>query len=140
MQSKPIKKELADKLPLDIRRALNVDAKIIALWKDLTPLGQRDFITWIDSAKQPETRKRRIGSLASRLSSGKRRPCCYAVVPMSFYKALGATPKAKATWKDLTPDQRRDFVGWIEEAKDKVTHGARIEKACNLLSTGKRAP
>ena len=30
------------------------------------------------------------------LVSGKRRPCCYAIVPMNLYKALAANPKAKA--------------------------------------------
>jgi len=131
---------IESKIPTDLRKALAAAPKIMALWKDLTPIGRRDFITWIESAKQPETRKRRIGSLGSRLASGKRRPCCFALVPMNFYRALGANPKAKALWKDLTPSEKRDFVSWIDEAKNPALRGIRIEEACMMLVKGKRQP
>ena len=127
-------------LPADIRRALTANTSIHTLWKALTPIAQRDFVSWITSAKQPETRARRISIMVSKLASGKKRPCCYAVVPMNLYKALGELPKAKATWKDLSPDERRDFVDWIELAKEKETKAERIEKACVLLTQGKRGP
>ena len=45
-----------------------------AQWKDLTPIACRDFISWIDSAKQPETRKRRIEKACAMLATGKRCP------------------------------------------------------------------
>jgi uncharacterized protein YdeI (YjbR/CyaY-like superfamily) len=45
-----------------------------AQWRDLTPIARRDFISWIDSAKQPETRTRRIGKACAMLAAGKRRP------------------------------------------------------------------
>lgn len=128
------------KVPTDIRKALADKPAVMATWKDLTPIARRDFISWIESAKQPETRKRRVDSLPSRLTSGKRRPCCYAIIPMSLYKALAGTPKAKVTWKDLTPSEKRDFVSWIEEAKDPETHMFRIEKTCMMLAAGKRRP
>jgi uncharacterized protein YdeI (YjbR/CyaY-like superfamily) len=130
--------EVEPKIPVDIRKAIADDPKASALWKTLTPIARRDFIFWIESAKQEETRKRRIESLGSRLASGKRRPCCFAVVPMNFYKALSGTPKAKVTWKELTPTEKRDFVGWIEEAKDADARKARAEKACLLLASGKK--
>ena len=74
------------------------------------------------------------------LASGKRRPCCYAVVPMNLYKALTDLPKAKTQWKTLTPTERRDFVRWIDGATDKKTHASRIEKTCVMLLRGKRRP
>jgi uncharacterized protein YdeI (YjbR/CyaY-like superfamily) len=69
---------------------------------------------WIDSAKQSETRKRRIESIPNRLASGKRRPCCFAIVPMNLHKALAAAPKAKAQWSKLTSLERRDFASWVD--------------------------
>ena len=126
------------KVPADLNKALKSSPKIETLWKDLTPLSRRDFITWIEGAKQTETRKRRIEVTASKLASGERRPCCYAVVPMNLYKALGENAKAKAMWKELNPDEKRDFVAWVEEPKDKDARGIRIDKTCSLLASGKR--
>jgi uncharacterized protein YdeI (YjbR/CyaY-like superfamily) len=131
-------KEFEPNIPADVRKALAADAKVSVLWKGLTPIARRDFIFWVESAKLPETRKRRVESLSSRLISGKRRPCCFAVVPMDFYRALSGTPKAKATWKTLTPNEKRDFTSWIEEAKEKEAHQRRVEKACLLLASGKK--
>ncbi len=133
-------KEPEQKVPKDLQKALTVKAEVTAKWNDLTPTARRDFITWIQVAKQPETRTRRIEKAGSMLLSGKRRPCCYAVVPMNFYKALGGTPKAKTVWKDLTSMEKRDFVAWVEKAKDKEEYGNRIMEACVKLASGKRYP
>lgn len=128
------------KVPADLRKVLAAAPKAKAQWMDLTPIARRDFISWIDSAKQPETRKRRVDSVPSRLASGKRRPCCYAIVPMNLYKALGAAPKAKAQWGDLTPTERRDFIGWVDSAKESGERKRRIENVCVMLVAGKRRP
>ncbi len=126
------------KIATDLRKTLIASPSIAALWKNLTPIAQRDFIRWIDSAKQPKTRKHRIETLGSRLASGKRRPCCYAVVPLKLYTALNATPKAKAQWKSLTPSARRDFIDWIDSIKEPQTRELRIEKTCILLAAGRQ--
>ena len=136
--SKP--KEPEPGVPSDLRRALTATPRVVAIWKDLTPIARRDFISWIDGAKKPETHKRRIEKACSMLVAGKRRPCCYAIVPMNLYKALTATPAAKATWKDLTPIARRDFIGWIDKVQEPDTRAGRIEKVCVMLSSGKRRP
>jgi len=72
--------------------------------------------------------------------SGKKRPCCYALVPMPLYTALKTNAKAKATWKSLAPAARRDFIDWIDEAKDSEMKARRIKKACVLLAAGKLHP
>ena len=128
------------RVPTDLRKVLAASARAKAQWSDLTPIARRDFISWIESAKQPETRKRRVESIPSRLASGKRRPCCYALVPMNLYKAIGSLPKAKAQWKDLTANERRDFVDWIDSAKESDMRTQRIEKVCVMLLSGKRHP
>jgi uncharacterized protein YdeI (YjbR/CyaY-like superfamily) len=45
-----------------------------AQWRDLTPIERRDFISWMDSTKQPEKHRRRIEKACSMLAAGKRRP------------------------------------------------------------------
>jgi uncharacterized protein YdeI (YjbR/CyaY-like superfamily) len=111
-----------------------------AQWRDLTPIARRDFISWIDSAKQPETRRRRIERACSMLAAGKRRPCCFSIVSFDLHKALAATPRAKAQWSDLAPVERRDFISWMDSAKQPEENRRRIEKACAMLAAGKRCP
>src|SRR5437867_5625889 len=83
------------RLPTDLRKALAAAPVAKAQWRDLTPIARRDFISWIDSAKQPETRRRRIEKACSMLAAGKRRPCCYSIVSLSLYTALAANPIAQ---------------------------------------------
>src|SRR3989344_4420148 len=106
MNPKPAGEGSEPKAPTDLRKSLVATPKVEALWKDLTPIARRDFISWIESAKQLETRKRRIEVACSKLLAGKRRPCCYAIVPMNLYKTLGVNKKAKTTWSGLTPDAK----------------------------------
>jgi uncharacterized protein YdeI (YjbR/CyaY-like superfamily) len=61
-------------------------------------------------------------------------------VPADLQKALAANPKAKVWWSDLTPNERRDFVGWIDGAKDPEARTQRIEKACVTLMAGYQRP
>ena len=63
-------------MPSDLRVALTASDKAKTLWKELTPIGRTDWIRWVVSAKQPETRARRIRRTVEQLSEGKRRPCC----------------------------------------------------------------
>jgi uncharacterized protein YdeI (YjbR/CyaY-like superfamily) len=138
MNPKPAGEEL--RVPTDLRKALAITPVAKAQWRDLTPIARRDFITWIDSAKQPETRRRRIERAASMLVAGKRRPCCFSIVSLNLYTALAASPMAKAQWSDLSPIERRDFISWMDSAKHPEAHRRRIEKACSKLAAGKRRP
>src|SRR6266487_1098602 len=117
MNRKPAGEESEARVPTDLRKALAAAPKAKAQWRDLTPIARRDFISWIDSAKQPETRTRRIEKACSMLVGGKRRPCCYSIVSFNLYTALAATPLAKAQWSELTPIERRDFIDWMDSAK-----------------------
>jgi uncharacterized protein YdeI (YjbR/CyaY-like superfamily) len=138
MNPKPAGEE--PRVPTDLRKALAVTPMAKAQWSDLTPIARRDFISWMDSAKQPQTRRRRIERAASMLVAGKRRPCCYSIVSLNLYTALAASPMAKAQWSDLTPIERRDFISWMDSAKQPEAHRRRIEKACSMLAAGKRRP
>jgi uncharacterized protein YdeI (YjbR/CyaY-like superfamily) len=110
---KPVEREAEPKVPADLRRVLAGDPEARARWDDLTPLA---------------------------LASGKRRPCCFSVVPLELYSALKANPKAQARWNVLASLPRREFIGWINSAKDKPTRKLRIEKSCAMIATGKRKP
>lgn len=50
---------------------------VLAAWDDITPLARNEFICWIASAKQTDTRARRIKIARDKLSRGERRPCCW---------------------------------------------------------------
>jgi len=80
MNPKRAEEESEPRVPTDLGKALAATPTAKVQWNDLTPIARRDFITWIDSAKQPETRRRRIERACSMLAAGKRRPCCYSIV------------------------------------------------------------
>ncbi len=138
MSPQPAEEASEASVPMDFGKALAGAATAKAAWSNLTPIARRDFITWIDAAKQAETRKRRIERACSMLADGKRRPCCFSIVSLDMHNALKATPKAKAQWSDLTPNERRDLIGWMDSAKEPEAHRRRIEKACAMLAAGKR--
>src|SRR5215831_9255556 len=89
----PAAEESEPKVPADLRRALAAAApKARALWSDITPIARRDWIHWITSAKQPQTRARRIKNACSMLAAGKRRACCFD--RSGFYSKSLSAPKA----------------------------------------------
>ncbi len=65
------------RVPMDLRKALAGAAKARAMWTDITPMARREWILWISSAKQLETRQHRIETACDMLASGKRRVCCF---------------------------------------------------------------
>lgn len=74
----PVAEEPEPKVPADLRKALTAaPTKAGDVWSDITPIARRDWIHWIVSAKQAETRARRIVTACDMLAKGKRRPCCF---------------------------------------------------------------
>ena len=64
-------------LPDDLKEALKLQPEALATWDDITALARNEWICWIESAKKPETRRKRIGWGCENLTEGKRRPCCW---------------------------------------------------------------
>jgi uncharacterized protein YdeI (YjbR/CyaY-like superfamily) len=64
-------------LPDDLRDALLADAAVLEAWEDITPLARNEFICWVEDAKRPATRERRIRRTREELQEGMRRPCCW---------------------------------------------------------------
>ena len=81
MAQKTIKGGTVHKMPADLRRALTSDAKSLALWEDITPLARNEWICWVTSPKQAETRARRIRVGMDKMHKGMRRPCCWPGCP-----------------------------------------------------------
>ena len=80
-------------VPADLHKALVTAApKAKKLWSDITPNARRDWISWITSAKQEETRASRIKNACSMLAGGKRRVCCFD--RSGFYSKSMSAPKA----------------------------------------------
>jgi hypothetical protein len=88
----PAAEEPEPAVPTDLRKALAATPKARALWSDITPIARRDWIQWITSAKQAETRARRIKNACSMLAAGKRRVCCFD--RSGFYNKSLSAPKA----------------------------------------------
>ena len=76
----------------DLQAALRADPAVFALWQGLTPLGRNEFICWVEDAKQPKTRQRRIERTSEELLEGMKRPCCWA-------GCIHRTDKAPSRWQ-----------------------------------------
>ncbi|MFM2374343.1 MAG: hypothetical protein RLZZ234_338 [Candidatus Parcubacteria bacterium] len=68
-------------LPQDMRGAILLTSKVHTAWEDITPLARNEWICWVTSAKQDETRARRMRIMKEKLGRGERRPCCFAGCP-----------------------------------------------------------
>lgn len=76
----------------DLEAAVRSDPRVLGLWEKLTPLGRNEFICWVEDAKQPTTRRRRIDRVGEELLEGKKRPCCWA-------GCIHRTDKAPGKWQ-----------------------------------------
>jgi hypothetical protein len=65
------------KVPADLAEAFASDSQACRLWMDITPVARWDWIRWIGSTKNPDTRAIRIKKTLSKLRSGKRAACCF---------------------------------------------------------------
>jgi uncharacterized protein YdeI (YjbR/CyaY-like superfamily) len=78
MTKEKLAEGVVHKLPNDFREAILSNGVSKALWEDITPLARNEWICWVTSAKQDETRSRRIRVGLDKMCGGMRRPCCWA--------------------------------------------------------------
>jgi len=81
MTKKEIPSGTVHSVPADMHKTLVSTATLLETWQNLTPLARNEWICWVTSAKQSETRERRIRIMRENLGAGKRRPCCWAGCP-----------------------------------------------------------
>lgn len=58
-------------------------------------------------------------------------------LPADLREALAASPQASAVWETTTTIARVDWIHWVESAKQAKTRQGRVEKACDMLASGK---
>ena len=61
-------------------------------------------------------------------------------LPEDLEDALKLDPKALATWEDITPLARNEWICWIQSATKPETRRKRINRGCSNLGEGKRRP
>ena len=65
-------------VPQDLATALAAaPEKIQDLWNETTPMARWEWVRWVNATKNPDTRRRRVDVSISKMTSGKRRPCCF---------------------------------------------------------------
>ena len=95
------------RVPPDLRKALAAAPLAQEGWEDITPMARRDWIFSISSAKQPETRRRRIEKACDMLASGKRRLCCFPGIKWMMKE----NAKSCGMWLPLPNSQNRLLPG-----------------------------
>jgi uncharacterized protein YdeI (YjbR/CyaY-like superfamily) len=61
-------------------------------------------------------------------------------LPADFKEALAGDPEALATWRDITPLARNEWICWVTSAKKAETRHKRIDWGRSNLRDGKRRP
>ena len=61
-------------------------------------------------------------------------------LPEDLEKALKGDPKAMATWQDITPLARNEWICWMQSAKKAETKAKRLDWGLESLGEGKRRP
>ncbi len=77
IEMEPSKEWHEPEMPVDLSKALAADAQAHGLWTEITPMARWDWLRWIRSTSNPQTRQRRITIALSKLKADNRRPCCF---------------------------------------------------------------
>ena len=94
---------------------LPTDKAILAMVKEAARLNE-------EGVKAPKKKKADIKEL---------------VIPDYFIKALNKNKKAKKTFDDFSPSNKREYIEWITEAKTEATRDKRLNTSIEWLSEGK---
>jgi hypothetical protein len=80
------------RVPADLRKALATAPKARALWRDITPIARRDWITRSPPASSQRDPRAPDKNACSMFAAGKRRVCCFD--RSGFYRKSLSAPKA----------------------------------------------
>ena len=74
----PTKEWPEPNVPQDLQAALTAASdEIRDLWQAITPMARWEWVRWVNATRNPDTRARRVEVTISKMSNGKRRPCCF---------------------------------------------------------------
>ncbi|MGH7175530.1 MAG: YdeI/OmpD-associated family protein [Minisyncoccia bacterium] len=93
MTTKALPGGTAHRLPADFRKAIESNPKVRKLWLEITPLARNEWICWVISVKQEETRTKHIHIGLSKMRGGMRRPCCWSGCPHRADKSISPSQK-----------------------------------------------
>lgn len=129
-------KAASAKLPTRAMTAVEGTLNGVAFRATLEPDGRRSH--WLKVPKKlRESSGASVGeSVALEVRPSAKQP--EPRVPKELRAALASSPEALATWKDITPIARRDWIQWISSAKRAETRERRVATACDMLGSGKR--
>jgi uncharacterized protein YdeI (YjbR/CyaY-like superfamily) len=63
----------AAKVPPDLAAGLQRDAQTAKAWAEFSPSARRDYVEWLEEAKRPETREKRLATTLAWVREGKSR-------------------------------------------------------------------
>lgn len=75
--------------PADLAKAIRKRTKASATWAALSPSHRREYVDWVQDAKRPETRLRRIAQSVLWLEEGKTRHWKYERPKKASRRAIG---------------------------------------------------
>jgi hypothetical protein len=64
-------------VPADVQKGIVKNPETIALWARVTPMARWEWLRWINSTNNADTRAKRIIVSVDKLKNGLRRPCCF---------------------------------------------------------------
>ena len=70
-RAKPAEKHI--QLPQDLHQALAKSARARSTFEGFSPSHKREYVEWIEEAKRPETRARRLTTAVDWMAEGKSR-------------------------------------------------------------------
>jgi uncharacterized protein YdeI (YjbR/CyaY-like superfamily) len=109
----------------------------------LSAAGQFGKITSLDDLPS-DKELTRILKIAKQLNDGevkappmRKGPRPELKAPADLLAALATNKKARATFDNFPPGQRREYIAWVIEAKQAATRAKRIETAVEWMAEGK---
>lgn len=73
----PLKEWPEPEIPADLLAALKANPVAHELWPRITTMARWEWIRWMRSTNNAETRKHRVEVACSKMNAGMRRPCCW---------------------------------------------------------------
>lgn len=64
-------------IPADLGAALEQADDLEQTWTSITPMARWEWVRWVGSTRNEDTRARRVEVSIDKLRHGKRRPCCF---------------------------------------------------------------
>jgi hypothetical protein len=66
-------------IPADLQEAFHSSQHAFEVWEKMTIHNRIDWVRWIEAARKPQTRARRVERTIDQLAEGKSRACCVNV-------------------------------------------------------------